>query len=322
MTDNVSATSVVYMGTPDFAVPALAALCEAGYNIPFVVTQPDRPRGRGHRTGPSPVKEDALRRGLPVLQPESIRGDEGFAETLREAAPCLIAVAAYGKILPREILEIPTFGCINIHASILPRYRGAAPIHRAIEAGESETGVSLLAMSEGLDEGDVFAVRTLDLDGHDTGSATEALAHIGAALLLETLPAIAAGTAHRTPQDHGSSSYAPPVAKGEGHVDFAAGMTASVRKVRAMNPRPGAFAVLDGTKVRILEARACTQATQATEARDDAPGTILRASADGIFVKASDGVVVVSKVQMPGKGPVSVADYLRGNSVDPGKRFE
>jgi methionyl-tRNA formyltransferase len=309
---------IVYMGTPDFAVPALTLLFESGFEIPYVVTQPDRPRGRGHKLAPSPVKRRALELGLAVLQPETLRGNEAFADALRSAAPDLIVVAAYGKILPKEVLEITPLGCVNIHASLLPKYRGAAPIHRAIEAGEQETGVTLMYMSEGLDEGDMIAGSRISIGSLNTGQVTAQLAQTGAALLLSRLDEIAGGSVHPIPQDHASATYAHPVAKEEGHIDFSASADDVVRKVRAMNPQPGAYANLGGDKVRIIEAEAETEASGGPAG---VPGTITATVPDGVSVHTGDGQVLFTVIQMPGKKPVKVKDYLRGTAFR-AERFE
>jgi methionyl-tRNA formyltransferase len=316
---------IVYMGTPAFAVPALTRLYEAGYDIVYVVTQPDRPRGRGHKLLPSPVKAKALELGLDVLEPVTIRGNDDFIGALREAAPDLIVVAAYGKILTKEVLDIPPLGCVNIHASLLPKYRGAAPVHRAIEAGEQETGITLMYMSEGLDEGDMIASSKLTIGGQNSGQITERLAAIGADLLIAGMDEIITGEAHRTPQDNGSSTYAHPVMKGEGHIDFSAPADAVVRKVRAMTPSPGAFAYLGADKVKIIEAEVADGypgAGQVGEAgADDAPGTVAGGKTDGVLVNTGEGMIVIKIIQMPGKKPVIVKDYLRGNSFG-ADRFE
>ncbi|MDR0817244.1 MAG: methionyl-tRNA formyltransferase [Clostridiales Family XIII bacterium] len=314
---------IIYMGTPDFAVPALSLLFEAGYDITYVVTQPDRPRGRGHKLAPSPVKSKALELGLKVLQPERIRGDDDFVAALREASPDLIVVAAYGKILTKEVLDIPQLGCVNIHASLLPKYRGAAPVHRAIEAGEEETGVTLMYMSEGLDEGDMIASSSISVGAMNSGQVTDRLAQAGAELLISRMDLILSGRAHRTPQDDASSTYARPVSKDEGHIDFSDSARAVVRKVRAMTPQPGAFAYLGGEKVRIIEAECAgsNEETKTDAGMDDAPGTIENGETDGVLVSTGKGLVVFKTIQMPGKKPVKVKDYLRGNSFG-AKRFE
>jgi methionyl-tRNA formyltransferase len=327
----------MYMGTPEFAVPALDALHEISRpdsarpdppcELVAAVTQPDRPRGRGHKLAPSPVKARATELGIPVLQPDAVRSaedgadnDPAWAAALADARPDLIVVCAYGKILPKATLTAPRLGCVNIHASLLPKYRGAAPVHRAVEAGEDMTGVTLMWMSEGLDEGDMIASRGMPLGDMNSGEATDALALLGAELFTETLPRILAGTAERTPQDSGRATYAPPVERAEGHIDFSAPAEAVVRKVRAMTPSPGAYAYLvgsddgqrngrpddgQGVKIRILAARTAP------------PGT-----AGPLVVTAGDGAAVeITRLQSPAGRPMDAADWLRGHHIDEGAVF-
>jgi methionyl-tRNA formyltransferase len=317
------AVRILYMGTPDFAVPALDALVSAGFRPVGVVTQPDRPRGRGHRSVPSPVKARARELGLPVLQPESLREEE-WENALAEARPDLIVVCAYGKILPKDTLDAPRLGCVNIHASLLPKYRGAAPIHRAIEAGERESGVTLMYMSEGMDEGDIMASRSVPLTDMNTGEATGVLARLGAALLLDELPLIIAGAARREPQNGAEATYAPPVRKEEGHIDFSLAPERIEWKVRAMTPSPGAYAFLGGEKVKVWEARASAEETD-DPAGGAAPrsGRIVRADAGDMRVAAGcGGAVSLLKLQSPGGKPMSAAEWLRGHRIEPGAAFE
>jgi len=303
------------MGTPEFAVPALNALCGSVHDVALVVTAPDRPRNRGHKLTPTPVKVTAVQMGIPVIQPDNVKNDKAFFDAISTAAPDLIIVVAYGKILPVEILDIPQYGCVNIHASLLPKYRGAAPIHRAVEAGEESTGITLMYMSEGMDEGDIIATKSLDVRGMNSGRVTELLSHSGADLLMKTLPAIAAGTAHRIPQEKASSSYAPPVTKEDGKIDFTADQMTIVRKIRAMTPSPGAYCFINDNKMRVIEAIE-KQADETTSGRLS-PGDIIAISNDGIAVKTGgDGSVLITSIQMPGKKQTPVADYLRGNTID------
>jgi methionyl-tRNA formyltransferase len=322
---------ILYMGTPDFAVPALDALYGAGVPPICVVTQPDRPRGRGHRLIPSPVKARAEELGLPVIQPESLRQGSEWGNALAKARPDLIVVCAYGKILPKDTLDAPRFGCVNIHASLLPKYRGAAPIHRAIEAGDRESGVTLMYMSEGMDEGDSMASRSVPIAGMNTGEATGVLAGVGAELLLDELPRIIGGAARREPQDDAAATYAPPVRKEEGHIDFSLAPDRIERKVRAMTPSPGAYAFLAGDKVKVWEARASARGAdeQAKEVDEQArrpaprPGEITRADGGVIEVLAArGGAVCILRLQSPGGKPMGAAEWLRGHSIAPGAVFE
>ncbi|MDR3224935.1 MAG: methionyl-tRNA formyltransferase [Clostridiales Family XIII bacterium] len=317
---------ILYMGTPDFAVPALEALCAQGYHVVSVVTQPDRQRGRGHKLAPSPVKAKAVELGLPVLQPESLRSGREWEEAIAKAAPDLIVVCAYGKILPKETLETPSLGCVNIHASLLPKYRGAAPIHRAVEAGERETGVTLMFMSEGLDEGDMIAVRTLPISGMNAGEVTGALAHLGAELLMDELQGIMAGASSREPQDGSAATYAPPVAKEEGHIVFSADADAVCRKILAMTPTPGAYAFLGGDKIKIVKAQV-TAGFRAGNADvgtgHPAPGTVLETD-DGTIIVATGqgGAIAITMLQSPGGRPLCAADWLRGHKIAHGTIIE
>jgi methionyl-tRNA formyltransferase len=314
---------ILYMGTPDFAVPALDVLCALGRPPVCVVTQPDRPRGRGHRLVPSPVKARAVALGLPVFQPESLRGDEEWEDVLAKARPDLIVVSAYGKILPKDTLDAPGLGCVNIHASLLPKYRGAAPVHRAVEAGDVESGVTLMYMSEGMDEGAVIASRPTSIAGMNTGEATGVLARLGAELLVDELPRIADGTARRTPQDEAGASYAPPVRREEGHIDFGATPDAIERKIRAMTPSPGAYAFLDGDKVKVLEARAGRDREDApSPVGAPRPGEITRTGGGVIRVAAGrGGEVEIYGIQSPGGRPMNAADWLRGHRIGQGAVF-
>lgn len=303
--------NIVFMGTPEFAVPCLKALAGSGNTVSLVVTAPDRPRDRGHKLSPTPVGEAARSLGIAVIAPDQIRDNEGFIKELAGAAPDLIVVAAYGKILPKKILGIPPLGCVNLHASLLPKYRGAAPVHRAIEAGETFTGVSLMYMSEGLDEGDVAASASIRIDGMNSGQLTEALAEMGAKLLLDNIRGIAQGTLHRVPQDHSSSTYAPPVRREEGHIDFARDTAEVLRKIRAMNPSPGAYCYLGDDRMGIIEAsESCANGS------GSAVGEIVCVSGQGITVKTGGGgSILIEVIRMPGKRPMAVADYLRGNKI-------
>jgi methionyl-tRNA formyltransferase len=311
------------MGTPDFAVPALDALRESGVDLVCVVTRPDRPRGRGHKTVSTPVKARAESLGLPVIQPESLARDGEWGAALAKARPDLIVVCAYGKILPKDTLDFPKLGCVNIHASLLPKYRGSAPVHRAVEAGESESGVTLMYMSEGMDEGDMIASRSIPIAGMNSGEATEALAELGAGLLLDELPAIVGETARREPQDGGEATYAPPVRREEGHIDFTRAPEAVVRKVLAMTPSPGAYAFLGGDKIKVWEARVPGEAADVSATRDERlPGEVTRANGVVTVAAGQRGVVDIMRLQSPGGKQMSAADWLRGHSIGAGVAFE
>ena len=303
--------SVVYMGTPEFAAPPLDALINGGYDVKFVLTQPDRARDRGKRVKPSPVKETALKAGFEVLQPERLRGNEELFDKIRNAEPDFIIVAAYGKILPPEVLEIPKFGCINIHASLLPRFRGAAPIQRCIMAGDEKTGVTLMHMAEGLDTGDMIIRSETFVGRKNAGELTAELSEMGAKLLISTLPSIADGSAAREAQDDSLATYAPMIEKKEGKVDFSNSALSIERLARALFPGTGAYAMYGDVRVKILEADVI-----GSESRRYEPGTIIKTDREGICVACGEGELVIKKLQVQGKKPVSAADYLKGNTME------
>jgi len=308
---------IIYMGSAGFAVPALEAIYEAGYEIAAVVTQPDRARGRGGRVQTTPVGLYAEKAGLPLLKPEQIKDNEEFAETLKEAAPDLIVVAAYGKLLPKLLLEIPPLGCINIHASLLPEYRGAAPVQREILDGKSETGVTLMYVSEELDAGDIIESSKVDATGMNAGELTDVLAKLGAELLLKELPLIAEGTAPREPQDAAKATYAEKIDKSEGCLRFERTAEEFVRRVRAMTPAPGAYLMKDGERIGVTCARVLDPSEAGFEdCEEAAPGTVLSVSAKGIAVRAGDGVVLIEAIKMPGRKAMPVREYLKGNAFE------
>jgi methionyl-tRNA formyltransferase len=255
------------------------------------------------------------------LQPESLRDSIAWNEALAKAAPDLIVVCAYGKILPKETLETPRLGCVNIHASLLPKYRGAAPIHRAVEAGEPETGVTLMFMSEGLDEGDMIAARSMPIEGMNAGEVTEALAKIGAELLADELPAIIEGVAVRTPQDANGATYAPPVQKEEGRINFSADAKTVCRKILAMTPSPGAYAFLGDDKTKLIRAEASSR-QESAGSRDIVPGTVLNTDGGTVNVASGhSGIVAIERLQSPGGKPMDSADWLRGHKIENGAIF-
>lgn len=301
---------IVYMGTPDFAVPALEALHREGYEIPFVVTQPDALRDRGKKVKFPPVKEKALELGLQVMQPEKMRKDEGFIKTLRDAAPDLIVVAAYGQLLPKEVLDIPAKGCVNIHGSLLPRFRGAAPVQRAIIAGDEETGITLMYMEEGLDTGDMITKRSTSTAGKTGQQLHDELSQMGAELLVETIPHLDAITAEK--QNDEESTYAPMISKSEGHIDFSRTPDEIERIIRAFDPWPGSYAYCGDKMMKLWQAEVPGRKT------DAADGTVLGAGESGIDVAAAGEVLRITQIQVPGKKRVAVREYLKGNSIEIG----
>jgi methionyl-tRNA formyltransferase len=293
------------MGSPEFAVPCLRALA-ATHDVAFVVSQPDKPAGRGSQLTPPAVKVAALELGLPVLQPKSARTGE-LEAALRDSGAELAVVVAYGKILPKGVLEALPRGCINVHASLLPKYRGAAPVQWAVIDGEAETGVAIMQLDEGMDTGPVYVMKTVAVDPDETsGELLARLAPIGAQVLVETLDAIAAG-ATPMPQDHARATHARMLTKADGAIDFAqpAGRVAS--RIRGVDPWPGAQAVLRGQPVKLFRAR--------ERAGQGAPGTVVAIDKDGMHVAAHDGVVVIREIQAPGRKRMSAQQFAAGRAV-------
>lgn len=303
---------IVYMGTPDFAVPALEALAKSGHDVVAVVTQPDKARDRGKKVQFTPVKAKALEYDIPVLQPEKVKHNEEFYRTLVELKPDLIVVAAYGKILPVSVLELPKYGCVNIHASLLPKYRGAAPIHRAIINGDPVTGVTLMYMAEGMDTGDMIVKAETKIGTKTVEEMHEELAELGARLLMDTLPQLLDGTAPRQAQEESLATYAPMVFKQDGVLDFAKSAEQLCCLVRGMNSWPGASTTYRGQVVKVWEAQPLPQET------GKAPGTVLSVDKTGLKVACGEGVINITKLQFPGKRAMAVSDYIKGNTVDTG----
>lgn len=301
---------IVYMGTPDFAVPALEALYRAGHDIEYVVTQPDSVSGRGKKVKFSPVKEKALEFGLEVLQPEKVRGDKEFEEKIRNAAPDVIAVAAYGQILPVEILEIPPLGCINIHGSLLPRFRGAAPIQRAIIEGDEYTGITIMYMEKGLDTGDMLAKASTSTAGKTGQQLHDELATMGAELLVEVLPKL--GKIEGEKQNDAESTYAHMITKQEGHIDFSQSPERIERLIRAFDPWPGAYAYDGDRMIKFWKAAPSDKST------DKEDGTVTEVSSDCICIAAGGKTLEVTEIQVPGKKRVAVREFLKGNSIEIG----
>ena len=314
-----SAPRTIFFGSPEFAVPALERLAEV-VNLVAVVTQPDRPSGRGQLLGPPAVKVAVgrLDAAIPVLQPEKIRPPE-FEERLRAFSPELFVVVAYGRILPQRLLDLPPLGPWNVHASLLPRWRGAAPIQWSIIAGDARTGISIMRMEAGLDTGPVAAVAETDIRGDDTAGALSArLGRLGAELLAETLPAIVAGWATLTAQDPGGVSLAPPLRKEDGHLDFRQTGAAVSARARGVDPWPGAMALLDGQPVKLFGPRLASSAPSP----EVAPGTVVGIDAGGIAVVSGDGLsVTFAEVQLPGRKRLPAAAVASGRSIAVGMRF-
>lgn len=308
---------IVFMGTPDFAVPSLKALAHAGYTVAAVVTRPDRPKGRGGKVSPPPVKECALSLGLPVHQPEGLK-DPSFLGCMSELSPDAVVVVAYGKILPKEILSLPGLGCINVHASLLPGYRGSAPIHRAVINGESETGVTTMYMEEGLDTGDIIQQKRVAIGGDDTaGVVHDRLSVLGASLLTETLALIAKGGAPRVPQDGSLATYAPPLTAEDEIIRWNATARSIKDRIRGLNPWPGARTYLGERLVKVWRVRVADGYKPACR-----PGTVLAFLEEGIRVQAGEGQIIITELQAEGSKRMSAAEFLRGAKLPPEALFQ
>jgi methionyl-tRNA formyltransferase len=305
-----SPARIVFAGSPEFALPSLAGLCAAGHRPVAVLTQPDRPAGRGRRLAASPVKQRAAALGLPVYQPETLK-DAAGVELLRALAPDLLVVVAYGLILPPAILAVPRRGAVNVHASLLPRFRGASPVEAAILAGDAETGVSIMALDAGLDTGPVYGLRRLAIGADESAAALEArLATLGADALLELLPGILAGTAVTTPQPAAGATYAGRIRKEAGRLDWQQPAAQLARQVRAYDPWPVAETLLDGERLRCWAAVPVPGDGAAAP-----PGRVLAAGPAGIDVQTGDGVLRLTAVQLPGRQRVLAADFARGHAI-------
>ncbi|MGD8190104.1 methionyl-tRNA formyltransferase [Brevibacillus ginsengisoli] len=299
---------ILFMGTPDFAVQSLEALIGAGYQVVAVVTQPDRPVGRKQVMTPPPVKEAAMRHGLPVYQPEKIRQADALETILSETKPELIVTAAYGQILPKELLDAPRFGCINVHASLLPKYRGGAPIHKCIVDGESESGVTIMYMVEALDAGDMISKVVVPIEERDTvGTLHDKLAEAGSALLIETLPKLLSGEIEAQPQNHEKATFAPNIKRSDELINWAKSAQSIYNQVRGLNPWPVAYTQYEGKVWKIWWVE-----KMAVQEVHGEPGTIIARESDGLIVACGEGSVKVTELQPEGKKRMSMADFLKG----------
>jgi methionyl-tRNA formyltransferase len=312
---------VVFMGSPEFAVPCLRALAEH-HDVALVVSQPDKPAGRGGQLTAPAVKLAAQQLGLPVIQPRSARTGE-LRDAMVASGAELAVVVAYGKILPRPVLDALPRGCINVHGSLLPKYRGAAPVQWAVIHGETETGVSIMQLDEGMDTGPVLLERRVAIDpGETAGQLLERLAPIGAQALLEAIAGLAAGTAHPVAQDHARATHAPMLAKSDGAIDFTQPASAVAARIRGVDPWPGAQALLRGQPVKLFGARATT-ATGASPAgpASAAPGTVLAIDAAGAQVACGEGAVVIAEIQSPGRKRLTLPQFASGRGIAAGDRL-
>lgn len=309
---NPGSANIVFAGSPEFAIPSLRALVESGHTVPGVLTQPDRPAGRGRTLRPSPIKAFAEEQGLDVLQPETLH-DAGIREQLAALSPDVMVIVAYGQLLPATVLDIPAAGCVNVHASVLPRWRGASPVHAAILAGDPTTGASIMRMDAGLDTGPVYATKTLEIGATETTGELEArLAESGAALLVETLPGILDGTATAHKQDEAAATYAARINKSDAQIDWNAPAIKIDRQIRAYNPWPVAYTMLDEQRMRCWSAVPLGRpgATPAAE-----PGAVIAVDAAGIDVQTGHGVLRIRELQMPGRQRMRAVDFANGYPV-------
>ncbi|WNR46575.1 methionyl-tRNA formyltransferase [Paenibacillus roseipurpureus] len=308
--------NIIFMGTPDFAVPSLQLLLAEGYNVTTVVTQPDRPKGRKRVLTPTPVKVEAEKHGIPVLQPVKLR-EAASVEQIRQLAPDLIVTAAYGQILPKSVLDLPKFGCINIHASLLPKYRGGAPIHHAVMRGEAETGVTIMYMAVGLDTGDMISHVALPIEDTDTtGTLFEKLSIAGADLLKRTLPDLLAGRIQAVPQNEADAVYSPNIRREDELLDWSRPALELWNHIRGLNPFPGAYTFWNGEVLKVwasLKPQAVTGREQSA-----APGTVLSCSEQGIEVMTGAGSLWLTEIQPAGKKAMPIAEFIRGVQIPAG----
>ena len=315
----------IFMGTPDFSVPVLTAMKEAGHDMLAAVTQPDKPKGRGKEMQMTPVKAKALELGIPVLQPKRVRDPE-FVEQLRELKPDVMVVVAFGQILTKEVLEVPKYGCINVHASLLPMYRGAAPIQYVILNGEKETGVTTMFMDEGLDTGDMLLKTVVPITADETGGTLhDKLSAAGAELLIRTLEQMEAGTLQRIPQT-GETCYVGTLKKSMGEIDWSRPAEELERQVRGLNPWPSAYTFLNGKTLKIWKAEVLhTEAVSSQEAEEPEAladrkscGSVIVISRDSIQLQTGDGILAIRELQLEGKKRMTADAFLRGYPVEAG----
>lgn len=311
----VDKLKTIYMGTPEFAVPALNVLAESeDIDLLAVVTQPDASKNRGRKIHKPPVKIRAEKYGIEVLQPDRIKGNNDFYNKINSLAPDLIVVAAYGKILPQEILDIPVIACVNIHASLLPKYRGAAPIQWAIINGEKETGVTLMKMETGLDSGPMLVKAKADIDKKTAGQLHDELARLGAEVLNENLKDFKRLLKDSQIQEEDEATYAPMISKSDGQIDFTKNAVEIERRIRGFTPWPGCFVMREGKIIKILEADA-----RETGKKFSIQGKVLSTEAGTIDISTADGILRIKRLQLQGKKPLTSQDFLRGRKIEAGE---
>lgn len=320
---------ILFMGTPDFAVETLNSLLESKHEVIGVVTQPDKPRGRGGSLQSSPVKEVAMAANLPVYQPSRVQ-NEVFIHTVRRLWPDVIVVVAFGQILPIEILETPLYGCLNVHASLLPKLRGAAPVQWSVIQGDKESGVTIMQMDEGVDTGDILSVKKVPLEPKETGgSLFEKLSKLGGPMILDVLEQLEAGTVTRTPQNNGEHTYAKILSKLTGYIDFTKSAVEIERLIRGLNPWPSAYCYLGDKLLKIWEADVIEETEYFTDvemntAQNTLPagqctvGTVVSVEKDAFVVKTGDGFLKIYSVQLEGKKRMDSASFLRGHALTVG----
>ena len=312
----VAINRIVFMGTPEFAVPSLRVLLEKGENVVCVVTQPDRPKGRGRKVLPPPVKELALQAAIPVLQPERLTGDD-FHAALSNFAPDIITLTAYGKILPGRIINLPPLGTINVHGSLLPKYRGAAPIQWALINGETETGITIMQMDAGVDTGDILLQDKIPVEREDTaGTLSVKLAEVGAQALAKALDLLRQDKLKPVKQDAGQASLAPLLKKEDGLVDWSQSAAQISGLIRGLDPWPATYTTLSGKRLRLFS----PETADNNHCRDSfsEPGTVCRADRDGLLVTTGNGCLLIKEVQAEGSRRMAVAAFVSGNPFRPG----
>ena len=314
--------NIIFMGTPDFAKESLEAICEAGYNVIAVVTNPDKPKGRGMKMVASPVKEYAISKNIPVYQPTKIKNNIEFIEKIKKLNPDIICVVAYGKILPKEILDIPKYGCVNVHGSLLPKYRGAAPIQWAVLNGDKKTGITTMYMDVGMDTGDMILKEEVEIgENETTGELWDRLSKIGGKLLVKTLIQIENGTAPRIPQGD-EFTVAPMLTKEMAKINWEEQTTAEIKNlVRGLNPIMGVYSMLEGKKIKFWKVADVTNSLSECMTEKENGEVLLSDSKKGLYIKTKDGIISVLEIQGENAKRMNINDFLRGNKIEVGKKF-